>query len=68
MPRDSVDSEDFDLGRIIEGSWWKETNRLQSVTRVESHQQSKKAKEKRDAFKTYFANEGAVEWQNKMNH
>ena len=68
MPRDAVDAEDFDLRRIIEGGWRQETNGLQSVTRVGPHQQSKKAKDKRDAFKSYFANEGAVEWQNKMIH
>lgn len=68
MPRESVDAEDFVLGCIIEGSWRRETNGLQSVARVGSHQQTKKAKEKREAYKTYFVNEGAVEWQNKMIH
>lgn len=68
MPRESVDYEDFDLGAIIEGSWRKESNGLQSVAKVGSHQQSKKAKEKRDAYKEYFSNNGAVEWQDQMIH
>lgn len=68
MPRDTVDTEDFDMGRIIEGTWRDETNGLRSVLRVGPHQQTKKAKEKREAYKNYFVNEGAVDWQQHMIH
>lgn len=68
LPRNSVDVEDFDMGNIIEGSWRRETNGLQSVARVGTHQQRRQAKEKREWYKNYFVNEGKVEWQNRMIH
>ncbi|KAJ8875263.1 hypothetical protein PR048_023158 [Dryococelus australis] len=66
IPRASVNIEAFYLGCTIEGSRRKETNGLQSVSRVGSHQQTKNAKVKREAYIRYFVNEGAVDWQNKM--
>lgn len=68
IPRASVDTEDFNIGAVIEGLWRKETNGIPSVAKVGTHHQSRKAKEKRMAYKHYFVNEGAVEWQSKMIH
>ncbi|XP_054260154.1 cilia- and flagella-associated protein 44-like [Macrosteles quadrilineatus] len=62
----AVDTEDYNLGQFLPGCWRQETNGLQSVVRIGSHQQTKKAKQKRDAYKRYFVGEGAVHWQLKM--
>lgn len=66
VPTGSFDSENIDEGRLIEGSWRLETTGLPHINHFGSNNSSRLAKEKRDRYKDYFSNEGAVYWQNRM--
>lgn len=64
-----VDYENLDTGEIIEGSWRQENlNLLQSIDQGGSNHSSRMARELRERYTTYFANEGAVSWQSRMIH
>ena len=61
-----VDQEDIEAGNIIPGSWRMENLCLPSISRQGSNHSSLSAIEKREKFKRYFNNDGAVPWQARM--
>lgn len=61
-----VDREDIDAGTTYHGSWRTETAGLERLCQQGSNHSSMSAMARRDAFKTYFNNDGAVPWQSKM--
>lgn len=69
VTRETVDYEDENTGDIIPGSW-RHNNLvlLPSVDRMGSNHSSRTARMLRERYTLYFANEGAVSWQNRMIH
>ncbi|KAJ8945478.1 hypothetical protein NQ314_009230 [Rhamnusium bicolor] len=62
-PSGSLDEEDIDSGRVMQGSWRDEINKtLPSIGTVGSNHSSNLAREKRDRICRYFNGEGALPW------
>lgn len=52
-----------DMGDVIPGRWRAVPRQLQPVNRLGSNNYSRKDKEVRESYATYFMNEGAIPWQ-----
>lgn len=65
ISRDSVDFEDIEASKVIDGTWRAKTD-LTSLTATYSRNSSSTAKEVRDLYCHYFNNEGKVSWQDKF--
>lgn len=65
-PPGSVDEEVENSGEILPGRWREEIGELRRLERFGGRRTTKLAKRIRDNLKTYFNNEGAVKWQNKI--
>nr|XP_022900835.1 protein ALP1-like isoform X1 [Onthophagus taurus] len=61
-----VDHEDIETGNSPLGSWRTDTEGLQSICHQGSNHSSISAIQKRETFKNYFNNKGAVPWQSRM--
>lgn len=62
IPTNTIDSEDLDGGRIINGTWRNGTS-LDPLRPSTTRNPSKEAKENREIYKNYFIGEGKVSWQ-----
>ncbi|XP_003244309.1 protein ALP1-like [Acyrthosiphon pisum] len=64
----SVDIEDTETGRLLNGSWRNDTSPtgLQHLGTILQRNSNTEAKDKRNSLADYFVEEGAVVWQNRM--
>jgi len=64
----SVDIEDTETGRLLNGSWRNDTSitGLQHFGTMLQRNSNTEAKDKRNSLADYFVGEGAVNWQNRM--
>ena len=68
LPPCSVDRDDMNTHRLIEGIWRSNISPLDSITQQGSNNSPLSAQEKRTQYTNYFVTDGSVSWQSNVIH